>query len=102
MSAAPQSVAITSDGQLSFVALDNGSVVMLDIPGRQVVNTFQVGGYPHFIITGLYPSLLSLTPQQSTVLGLLENLSHSIAIVVIVLAAAIATLLNRRKLVRSS
>jgi len=33
-STAPQSVAITSDGQLGFVALSNGSVAMLAIPDR--------------------------------------------------------------------
>ena len=32
LSNAPQSVAITSDGQLGFVALSNGQVLMLDIP----------------------------------------------------------------------
>ncbi len=51
----PQSVAITNDGQLGFVALSNGQVVMLDIPGRSTVASIAVGGSPHFIITGLYP-----------------------------------------------
>lgn len=51
----PQSVAITSDGQLGFVALANGRVIMLDIPARNSVATITVGGTPHFIITGLYP-----------------------------------------------
>jgi DNA-binding beta-propeller fold protein YncE len=67
-SAAPQSIAITSDGQLGFVALADGSVVMLDLLSHQGIKTFQVGGVPRFIITGLYPSLFSLTPQQSSVL----------------------------------
>ena len=51
----PQSVAITSDGQLGFVALANGQVIMLDIPSRTSVTSITVGGIPHFIITGLYP-----------------------------------------------
>lgn len=56
VSGAPQSVAITNDGQLGFVALSDGQVVMLDIPGRTIITTITVGGTPHFIITGLYPS----------------------------------------------
>lgn len=66
LDAAPQSVAITSDGQLGFVALSSGDVAMLDIPARQVVATITVGGNPHFIITGLYPPLLGTTPQQAS------------------------------------
>jgi hypothetical protein len=55
LGSSPQSVAITSDGQLGFVALARGDVAMLDIPGEQVVRIIHVGGAPHFIITGLYP-----------------------------------------------
>lgn len=73
LNVAPQSIAITSDGQFGFVALADGSVVMLDIPGRQTVKTFSVGGTPHFIITGLYPSLISLTPQQSFIVRNVGN-----------------------------
>ncbi len=64
----PQSVAITSDGQFGFVALSNGQVLMLDIPGRSVVTSIAVGGSPHFIITGLYPPGNSSpsTQQQTT------------------------------------
>ncbi len=51
----PQSIAITNDGQLGFVALSNGQVAMLDIPGRSLIKTIAVGGSPHFIITGEYP-----------------------------------------------
>ncbi|MBX5450982.1 YncE family protein [Thermogemmatispora sp.] len=61
LSAAPQAVAITSDGQFGFVALANGDVTMLDIPARQIVQTFHVGGSPRFIITGLYPPALGTT-----------------------------------------
>lgn len=67
LSSSPQSVAITSDGQLGFVALSNGQVLMLDIPGRNIVTAIAVGGSPHFIITGLYPPVNSpiSTPQQT-------------------------------------
>ena len=63
VSGSPQAVAITNDGQLGFVALSNGQVVMLDLPGRAVITTLTVGGTPHFIITGLYPPTTS-TPAR--------------------------------------
>ncbi len=66
---APQSVAITSDGQLGFVALSGGNVAMIDVPGRTIINTIFVGGSPHFIITGLYPPLVGTTPQQASIWG---------------------------------
>ncbi len=63
---APQSIAITSDGQLGFIALQGGNVAMLDIPGRQIFNTIFVGDDPHFIITGLYPPAVGdANPQQA-------------------------------------
>ena len=67
LSSSPQSVAITSDGQLGFVALSNGQVLMLDVPGRSIVTGIAVGGTPRFIITGLYPPVNSSTsiPQQT-------------------------------------
>jgi DNA-binding beta-propeller fold protein YncE len=67
LSGSPQSVAITSDGQLGFVALFNGQVVILDVPGRSTVTSIAVGGTPRFIITGLYPPVNSppSTPQQA-------------------------------------
>ncbi len=67
LSSSPQSVAITSDGQLGFVALSNGQVLMLDVPGRRIVTSIAVGGTPRFIITGLYPPVNSptSTPQQA-------------------------------------
>jgi hypothetical protein len=55
----PESVAITNDGQLGFVALRTGTVVMLDAPARQFVSTITVGGTPHFIITGVYPPTIA-------------------------------------------
>ncbi|HZU70899.1 MAG TPA: YncE family protein [Ktedonobacteraceae bacterium] len=72
---APQSIAITSDGQLGFIALQGGNVAMLDIPGKQIFNTIHVGGEPHFIITGLYPPAIgNSSPQQA------QRLSTIIAI----------------------
>jgi DNA-binding beta-propeller fold protein YncE len=68
LEAAPRSVAITSDGQWGFIALENGAVAMLDVPGRQIVKTIPVGGSPRFIITGLYPPALGTTPQQASIL----------------------------------
>jgi len=59
----PVAVAVSSDGQLAFVALEGGKVAMLDIPAHRITNTFDVGGDPHFIITGLNPPLLS-SPQH--------------------------------------
>jgi DNA-binding beta-propeller fold protein YncE len=51
----PESVAITSDGLLGFIALREGKVAMLDLIAHRLVYTVDVGGTPHFIITGLYP-----------------------------------------------
>ena len=39
LNSSPQAVAITSDGQLGFVALAGGKVAMLDVPGRKITNT---------------------------------------------------------------
>jgi hypothetical protein len=70
----PESVAITSDGQLGFVALNGGNVAMLDVPGKQIVNTIFVGGNPDFIITGLYPPVVGTTPQQAAVWSTIINI----------------------------
>jgi len=71
----PQSIAITSDGQLGFIALASGNVAMLDIPGKQIINTILVGGNPRFIITGLYPPLIGTTPQQASIWGTVINIA---------------------------
>jgi DNA-binding beta-propeller fold protein YncE len=57
LEAKPLSVAVTSDGQLALVALEGGKVALFDIPAHQITNIFNVGGNPHFIITGLNPPL---------------------------------------------
>jgi hypothetical protein len=69
LTSSPQSVAITSDGQLGFVALSDGQVLMLDVPRRSIITNFTVGGTPHFIITGLYPPANAplSTPQQAAI-----------------------------------
>lgn len=55
MPASPEAVAITNDGQLGFVALSNGQVTLLDLPGRSIMRNVEVGGSPRFIIAGAYP-----------------------------------------------
>lgn len=90
---APQSVAITSDGQLGFIALSGGNVAMLDVPGKQIVNTLSVGGNPHFIITGLYPPLIGTTPQQASIWGTVVNI---VAYVFVIVLFIIPILIFRR------
>jgi DNA-binding beta-propeller fold protein YncE len=97
LAAAPQSIAITSDGQLGFIALNDGKVALFDVPGRQVITTFSVGGSPHFIITGLYPSLLNLTPQQSTLLSFLVNTLYYVAALIILLTPFVAIAVQKRR-----
>jgi DNA-binding beta-propeller fold protein YncE len=75
LSEKPAAIAITSDGQLGFVALQGGDVLMLDLPGRQSIQTFHVGGDPHAIITGLYPPTLGTTPQQASTVTTLANIA---------------------------
>jgi hypothetical protein len=66
LSSAPQAVAITSNGQLGFVALSDGRVLMLDVPGRSIITSIVVGGTPQFIITGLYPPAAAQSPVPSS------------------------------------
>jgi DNA-binding beta-propeller fold protein YncE len=89
----PASVAITSDGQLGFVALASGNVAMLDIPARQLITTIPVGGSPHFIITGLYPPLVGTTPQQASIWGTVINIAAYVFVIALFL---IPLLLFRR------
>ena len=58
----PVSVAITNDGLLGFVAERGGKVSMLDLLNRHIIYTLDVGGTPHFVITGLYPPPVDTTP----------------------------------------
>src|SRR5581483_3520919 len=93
LSAQPRSVAITSDGQLGFVALAGGNVAMLDVPGRQITNTFSVGGNPTFIITGMYPPVVGTTPQQANIWGTIINV---LAYVFVIALLVVPVLLYRR------
>ena len=92
ISGSPQSVAITSDGQLGFVALSNGQVLMLDVLGRSIIISIAVGGTPHFIITGLYPpvySPTSSTQQTATPPSAAMPTSNLLLIVSMVLAGVL-------------
>ena len=94
--AAPQSIAITSDGQLGMVALANGTVAMLDVPSRQIITTIAVGGNPHFIITGLYPPPFNLTQQQFSLLNSAINALHYVIAGVVAVVAVIIIVRYRR------
>jgi hypothetical protein len=87
--AAPQSVAITGDGQLGVVALRGGYIALLDVPGKQVVKILAVGGAPHFIITGLYPPALTTTSRPA-------SSSHTLITIVIYLLVIDVVLLGLR------
>jgi DNA-binding beta-propeller fold protein YncE len=92
LSGSPQSVAITNDGQLGFVALSNGQVLMLDIPGRSLITSISVGGTPQFIITGLYPPTYSSAPavqQTATPPSSISPMSLLLLIGSIVLAVVL-------------
>ncbi len=84
LSGSPESVAITNDGALGFVALANGQVLMLDVPGRKVISTFSVGGTPRFVITGSYPPIDSPTTPSP------QTLAHTLSIGRILLLIALA------------
>ncbi len=58
--------------------------------------TFHVGGTPRFVVTGLYPSLLNLTPQQASVLSVIVNSSHYIAAGAIILVTILLVWRERR------
>jgi DNA-binding beta-propeller fold protein YncE len=88
LGAVPQSVAITSDGQFGFVALQGGNVAILDVPGKDVYSTVFVGGDPRFIITGLYPPLLT-TPQQVATLGTAINVAAYVFVIALLVVPII-------------
>jgi hypothetical protein len=97
----PQSIAITNDGNLAFVALTGGNVAMLDIPGKQLLKTFSVGGSPLFVITGVYPPT-GTTPAPTTSDGLIisQNILYLIAgigILLLVVIALLVILARRQK-----
>ncbi len=99
LSSSPQSVAITSDGQLGFVALADGQVVMLDVPARSIVTTITVGGTPRFIITGLYPPAVNAPTQQTTGPSSLTLLTALVGLAAILLLVTLGLLwlLSRKR-----
>jgi hypothetical protein len=101
LNAAPASVAITSDGQLGFVALSNGSVAMYDLPGRQLITTIKTGGTPRFIISGLYPPALGTTPTQANSIDILANVAgYFIVAVLLIIPALLFWRYSRSRVVR--
>jgi DNA-binding beta-propeller fold protein YncE len=102
--APPQSVAITNDGLLGFIALRGGKVVMLDLLRRQIAYTDDVGGTPHFVITGLYPPLTHITlpkapaKQASAQRVIMSNIPVIVACVlaIVFLILVFILLLQRR------
>jgi DNA-binding beta-propeller fold protein YncE len=109
--APPESVAITNDGLLGFIALRGGQVVMLDLLSRQVAYTVAVGGTPHFVITGLYPPSTSITPskvpaKQALTHGMITSNTQVIvacvfAMVLLVLMLTLLRLCHIKKVGRS-
>jgi hypothetical protein len=93
---APQSIAITSDGQFGFIALAGGNVAMLDVPGKEVFDTLFVGGSPHFIITGLYPPLLGSTPSDVNFWSTVVNILAYALIFVLLIVPAVFFLRRAR------
>ncbi len=94
LNSSPQAVAITSDGQLGFVALSDGQVVMLDIPGRSIATSIAVGGTPQFIITGLYPPVNSptVTTQQAAAPAPATMSNSRILLIIVAVAAGVLLL----------
>jgi len=95
LSSSPQAVAITSDGQLAFVALSGGKVEMLDVPGRKITNTIVVGGTPHFIITGLYPPVLGTTPQEASRWNIIIDIAAGVVLLVLIAGSVLLIRRNR-------
>ena len=89
LAVAPVSVAITSDGQLGFVALANERMAMYDIPGRQLIATIAVKGDPRFIIAGLYPPAFGTTPDQASFLDKLVSTVGYVIVVILLIVPII-------------
>jgi len=89
LDAEPVAVAITSGGQLGVVALRNGQVEILDLPGRQMLASIALAGSPQFIITGLYPPEVALRPEEDTIVGTIMTDSRS-AIVLLMIVGPVA------------
>jgi len=107
MQGTPESVAITSDGLLGFIALREGKVAMLDLIAHRLVYTVDVGGTPHFIITGLYPPPVLVIPtpvsnaissQQTTIPRLFWVIIFLLSLVTIIIVTMILVWQLRRTL----
>jgi DNA-binding beta-propeller fold protein YncE len=101
----PVSIAITSDGQLGFAALQDGSVEMYDIPGQQEIMRIHAGGTPRFIITGLYPPALGTTPQQASQITNLANIAGYVIVVALLIVPFILFMRfsrNRKRVTQQS
>ena len=103
----PDSVAITSDGLLGFIALREGKVAMLDLIAHRLVYTVHVGGTPHFIITGLYPPPVldiptpvnnAIPAQQTTIPQVFWVILFFASLVTIIIATTILLWQLRRSL----
>jgi len=92
LAATPQSIAITSDGQLGFAALNNGSVVQLDLAGRSIVTTIPVGGTPQFIITGLYPPAVAATSQSRNKTNSTLQVISDVSMIVLIVSSTLLVL----------
>jgi DNA-binding beta-propeller fold protein YncE len=103
LDAAPQAVAITSDGQLGFVALSGGKVAMIDVPGENIINTVNVGGNPQFIITGLYPPLVGTTPQSASTWGtVISVLAYAFVLALIVVPIVLFRRYSRARIKKTA
>jgi DNA-binding beta-propeller fold protein YncE len=103
----PESVAITSDGLLGFIALREGKVAMLDLIAHRLVYTVDVGGSPHFIITGLYPPPVldiptpvtnTISSQQTTIPQMVWVIVFIVSLITIVIVMLIFIWQLRRSL----
>lgn len=90
----PESVAITNDGLLGFVALQGGKVAMYDLIDRQLSFTVSVGGTPHFVVTGLYPPTtdVALTPTPGIPVSPQTPVVQNGAIIILVVALLVIIL----------
>lgn len=103
----PESVAITSDGLLGFISLREGKVAMLDLIAHRLVYTVDVGGTPHFIITGLYPPIVldiptpvssATTSQQTTIPAMFWAIVFFASVVTIIIVTLILVWQLRRSI----
>jgi DNA-binding beta-propeller fold protein YncE len=106
----PISVAVTNDGLLGVIALSGGKVRMLDLLARRIIATIDVGGSPHFVITGPYPPIFDVTspvspkqaPRHTTVNNIpgamLVGLSLVFAFLLILLLVGVLRVRKRQRI----